>query len=68
MFFSTFILVPIYREHDSLQQSVNLGHCNKTAEVCNMSRLGLQEKKQISVFLRLFIVGKESLLNVCRIF
>jgi hypothetical protein len=32
-----------------------------------MSRLGLQEEEQVAVFLCLFIIGKGTLLQVCRI-
>jgi hypothetical protein len=67
MLFSALILVPIDREHDGLEERVDLGHCDETAEVCNVARLGLEEEQQISVFLRLLIVGEEAFLDLCRL-
>ncbi len=68
MFFSALILVTVNGEHDCLQQRIDFGHGNKSTEVGNMSRLGLQEKQEISVFLCLVVVGKEAFLHVSCIF
>ena len=68
MFFSTFVLITIYCEHDGLKQRVDFGHRDQPTEVCNMSRLRLEEKKQITVLLRFFVVGKETFLQVCSVF
>lgn len=64
MLFSTLILIPVDGEHDGLQQRVDLGHGNKAAEVGNVPRLRLEEEEQVSVFLRLLVVGKEALLKL----
>lgn len=56
MFFSALVLIPIYRKHDSLEQLIDLGHCDKAAEMCNMPWLTLQQEKQIAVLLRLLII------------
>src|SRR5450432_4273965 len=68
MLFSTLVLVPIYCEHNGLEQSINLCHRYKTTEVCNMARLGLKKKEKVAVFLCLFVVGKEAFLYLCCIF
>lgn len=36
--------------------------------MCNVSRLRLEEEKEIAIFLSLFIIGKEALLKFCGIF
>ena len=64
MLFSTFILIPVDGEHDGLQQRVDFGHGNKAAEMRNVPRLRLEEKEQVSVFLRLLVIGKEALLKL----
>lgn len=64
MLFSTFVLVPVNREHDGLQQRIDLRHCDKPAEMCDMSRLGLKEEKQIAVFLSLLVVREKALLKI----
>jgi hypothetical protein len=63
MLFSALVLVSIDCEHDSLEEGINLCHCDETAEVCNMSRFRLQEEKQVAVFLRLLVVGEEAFLD-----
>lgn len=62
MLLSTFILVSVNGEHDSLQQCVNLGHRNKSTKVRNMPGFGLKEEEQVSVFLRLLVIREEALL------
>ena len=62
MLFTTFILISVYREHNCLKQRINLGHCDKTAEMSNVSWFGLEEEEKIAVFLRLLVVWKETLL------
>lgn len=64
MFFSTFVLISVDRKHDRLEQRINLRHGDQTAEVRNMSRLGLKQKQEVAIFLRLLIVGKEAFLQV----
>lgn len=68
VFFSTLVLVPIYCKHHSLQQSIDFCHCDKAAKMCYVSRLGLKEKQEISIFLRFIIVGKEAFLNLSSVF
>ena len=68
MLFTTFVLVPVDREHDRLEQRINLRHGDQTAEVRNMPGLGLKQEQEVAVFLRLLIVGKEALLQVRGIF
>lgn len=67
VFFSAFILVPIYGEHDGLQEVINLSHVDQPAEVCDMSRFGLKEEEKVAVFLRLVIVGECAMYNVRRL-
>ncbi len=62
MFFTTFILIPINCEHDCLKEGVYLSHGDKAAEMGDMSRFGLKKKKEIAIFLCLFVVRKESFL------
>ena len=64
MFFAALILVTIDCEHDRLQEGIDLGHGNESTEMRNVSRFGLQEEEQIAVFLRLFVVGEEALLQL----
>ena len=56
MLFTALVLVSVNGEHDSLQQLIDFSHCDETAQMRNMSRFALQQKKQIAVFLRLFII------------
>lgn len=65
MFFAAFILVTIDGEHDGLEQRVDFSHGDQAAEVGNMSRLGLEQKEQIAVFLGLFIIREETFLQFC---
>lgn len=63
MFFAAFVLVPVDGKHDGLQQCIDLGHGNKTTQMRNVSRLRLEEEKQVAVLLRLVVVGEEALLQ-----
>jgi hypothetical protein len=63
MFFATLILVAVNREHDCLEQRIDLGHGNEAAQMRDVSGLGLEQEKQISVFLCLVVVWEESLLE-----
>ena len=64
MLFSAFILIAVDGKHDSLQQRINLSHCHESTQVRNVPGLGLQEKQEISISLRLFIVWKEAFLEI----
>lgn len=64
MLFAAFVLVAVDGEHDRLQQSIDLGHGNQPTEMCNVPGLRLEQEQQVSVFLRLLIVGKEALLQL----
>jgi len=62
MLFTALILISVYCEHNRLKQRINLGHCDQTAEMGDVSWLGLEEEKEIAVFLGLLVVWKETLL------
>ena len=51
MLFPTFVLVPVEGEHDGLEEGVNFGQADETAEGGDMTRLGLEEKEEIGVLL-----------------
>ena len=63
MFFTTLVLVSVDGEHDRLKQRINLGHGDETAEMRDMSGLGLEQEKQIPVLLCLLVVWKEPFLQ-----
>jgi hypothetical protein len=63
MFLTALVLVSIDSEHHSLEECVDFAHGNKAAEMRDVSGLGLEQKEQISVFLRLFVVGEKALLQ-----
>jgi hypothetical protein len=65
--FSALVLVSVDGKHDGLQKLVDFGHGDQATQMCNVSRLTLQEKEQIAVFLRLFIIGKSALGQVGRV-
>jgi hypothetical protein len=67
MFFTTLVLIAVYREHDRLQKSINLGHANKTAQVGNVSWFGLKKEQEVSIFLRLLVIREKSFLDFSRI-
>jgi hypothetical protein len=62
MLFTTLVLVSVNGEHDCLEQGVDLGHGDQTAQVGDVTRFGLQEEQKIAIFLGSFVVGEESLL------
>lgn len=64
MLFSALVLVSVNREHDSLEKRVDFGHGDQSAEVRDMSWLGLQEKQEVAIFLSLVIVGEEAFLHL----
>jgi len=64
VFLATFVLVSVDCEHDGLEKGVDFRHGHKTAQVGNVSGFGLEEEEQIAVFLRLFVVGEEALLQL----
>ena len=64
MLFATFVLVSVNSKHDCLEQSVDFGHRNKATQVSDVPRLGLEQKEQISIFLRLVVVREEALLQL----
>lgn len=62
MLLATLVLITINGEHDSLKKGIDLCHCHKSAEVCDVSGLRLEEKQQISVFLRFLVIREETFL------
>jgi hypothetical protein len=68
MFFATLILVSVDGEHDRLQERVDLGHGNKSAEMGDMTRLRLEQEEQVAIFLRLIVVWEYSFLHLGSIF
>lgn len=68
MLFSTFVLVSVDSEHDSLEQRINLRHRDEPAEMCNVSRLRLEQKQKVSVFLGFVVVRENTLLHFKSIF
>ncbi len=68
MFFTTLVLISVYCEHDSLEQSIDLSHCDEPAEMCDMARLGLEEEEEVPVFLCFLVIRKETFLDLCSIF
>lgn len=58
MLFTTLVLVTVQREHDGLQQCVNLWKADKSAQRCNMSGLALEYEKEVAVQLHSTIIGK----------
>jgi len=68
MLLAALVLVAINGKHDCLQERVNLGHGDQTAEVRNVSRFGLKQEQQVAVSLCFVVVGERSLLHFGRIF
>lgn len=68
MLFTTLVLVSVDSEHDGLQQRVDLSHCDKAAEMSNVSGLRLQEEEQVAVLLRFVVVWEEAFLHVGGVF
>lgn len=68
MLLATLVLVSVDGEHDGLEQRIDFGHGDQSAEMCNVSRLGLQEEQQVAVLLCLVVVGKETFLQLHAIF
>lgn len=62
MLFTALILISVNGEHDGLEQGVNLGHCDETAEMGDVSGLGLKKEEEIPIFLCLLVVREEPLL------
>lgn len=62
MLFATLVLVSVNGEHDGLEEGIDLGHGDQTAQVGNVTRFGLQEEQKVAVFLGSFIIREESLL------
>lgn len=60
MLLAALVLVSIDGEHHSLQQLVDLGHCDQSAKMRNVSRLALQQEQEVAVLLCLFIVRKRT--------
>ena len=63
MLFSTLVLISVNCEHDGLEQRVDFGHGDESAEVGDVSRLRLEKEEQVAVLLCLFIVGEKSFLE-----
>lgn len=68
MLFATLVLIAVDGEHDRLQQRIDFGHADEPAEMCDVSRLGLEEEKQIAVLLHFLVVWEEAFLNFGRVF
>jgi hypothetical protein len=64
MLLSALVLVSVNGKHDGLQERLDLGHGHEAAEVRNVSGLRLQEEQQVSVSLRLVVIGKGALLHL----
>lgn len=65
MLFATLVLVSVDGEHDGLEEGINFGHGDQSAEVGDMAGFGLQEEEQIAVLLGSFVVWEEPFLRVC---
>jgi hypothetical protein len=59
------VLVSVQREHDRLEQSVDLREGNETAEGGDVTGLGLEEEEEVRVLLDLAFVRMVSILRVC---
>ena len=66
--FSALVLIAIDGEHDRLQQRVDFGHADEPAEVRNVSRFGLEEEKQVAVYLHFLVIWEEAFLDISRVF
>ena len=64
MLFSTFVLISVEREHDRLQERVDLGEGDKTAEGGDVAGLRLEEEEEVGVLLQLAVVGVVAFLLV----
>lgn len=64
MLFTTFVLVSVNSEHDGLQQGIDLGHGDQSAQVGDVAGLGLQQEQEIAVLLGSFVVREETFLGV----
>lgn len=64
MLFATLVLVSVDGEHDGLQKGIDFGHRDKSAKVSNMTGFGLEKEEQVSIFLSLIIVRKETFLRI----
>ena len=62
MLFAAFVLVTIDREHDGLQERIDLCHSDKPTKVRDVARLGLQEEEEIPIFLLFLVIGEEAFL------
>ena len=58
MLFAALVLVSIEGEHDCLEECVDLGQADETAEGGNVSRFGLEEEEEVGVLLELALVGE----------
>ncbi len=68
MLLTTFVLISVDSEHDGLEQRIDLSHGNESAQVGNVSWLGLEQEEQVAVFLCLFVVGEEAFLQFEAVF
>lgn len=66
--FATLILIPVNREHDCLQQRIYLRHRDKATQMGDMPGLGLEQEKQVSVFLGFVVIGEDTLLHFGGVF
>jgi hypothetical protein len=64
MLFAAFVLISVDGKHDRLQQRVDLRHRDQPTQVGDVPGLGLQKKQEVAVFLRLVVVGKDTLLHL----
>lgn len=51
MLLAALVLVSVQSEHDRLEEDVDLGHRDQSAERSDVPRLGLEEEEQVSVCL-----------------
>lgn len=65
MLLAGFILVTIKREHDRLQQGINLCQRDQSAEGGNVAGFGLKEEEEVSIRLELAIIWEQAVGLVC---
>jgi hypothetical protein len=64
MLLPALVLVTVEREHDRLEQGVDLRQRDQAAEGGNVARLGLEEEEEVRVLLHLPFVGVVTILGI----
>ena len=64
MLFTTLILISVDGEHNGLKKCIDFGHIHQATEMRNVPRLGLEQEEEVTIFLCLFIVREETLLDI----